>query len=205
MKDIVKNYWDLRDKAKRHGDEIAVLFHIQPHELPANVFAMAFNDITITLELLDHYYKTWGDPTTKISTTREEAIKQNAERVVAIQKMVFIGIMSSVEFCGKQLAYQTPYLGVFKGRIYLRMIMERSKAKKIISDSDFNLWEGIINFRNTMVHNNGIAEIDMVYRYPKCELKMSIGKMTQGKLTLFPNLTDWVLDAAKDWFTTLKP
>lgn len=205
MKDIVKSYWDLRDKAKRHGDEIAGLFHVQPHELPANVFAMAFNDITIALELLDHYYKIWGDPTTKVSTTREEAIKQNAERVVAIHKMVFIGIMSSFEFCGKQVVNQSPYLGTFKGRIYLRMIMEMSKAKKIISDSNFNLWEGIINLRNTMVHNNGIAEINMVYRYPKCELKMSTGKMTQGNLFLFHSLTDWVLDAIKDWFTALKP
>ncbi|MCJ7772412.1 MAG: hypothetical protein MUP22_04685, partial [Desulfobacterales bacterium] len=66
MKDVVKSYWYLRDKAKSHGNEIAGLFHVQPHELPANVFTMAFNDITLSLELLEHYFKIWGDPTTKI-------------------------------------------------------------------------------------------------------------------------------------------
>ena len=35
MKDIVKSYWDLRDKAKRHGDEIAGLFHV--HTWPVDL------------------------------------------------------------------------------------------------------------------------------------------------------------------------
>ena len=205
MQDVLKDYWGIRDKAKKYGNEIAGLYQVEPHELPANVFGMAFNDITLALELLDHYYKIWGDPTTKISTTIEDTKKQNAERVVAIQKMVFIGIMSSIEFCGKQLTNQlASNLGDFKGRIYLRKIMERSKENKIISDSIFNQWEGVINLRNTMVHNNGISEINMVYKYPKCELKMVAGKMTQGNLRLFPGLTDWILEAIRNWFKTIK-
>ena len=205
MKDVLKDYWDLRNKAHGHGDNITKFFHIQPHEIPANVFAMAFNDITMALELIDHYYNIWGAPTTKISTSVEETKKQNAERVIAIQKMVFIGIMSSLEFCAKQIIKQSFHnLGRFKGRIYLKQIMEKSKDHSVISDSDFRLWEGVINFRNTLVHNNGIGEIDAVYTYPKCELKMSDGKMTQGNLRLFPSLTDWVLDSIKHWLSASK-
>ncbi len=119
MQDVLKDYWGLRDTAKKLGNEIAGLYKVEPLYLPANVFSMAFNDITLALELLDHYYKIWGDPTAKISTTIEEAKKQNAERIIAIQKMVFIGIMSSIEYCGKQIVTQlVSKFGDFKGRIY---------------------------------------------------------------------------------------
>lgn len=204
MEKVLKSYWELRSKAKQNGDEIATIFNVQPHELPANVFAMAFNDITLSIELLDHYYKIWGDLTTKTSTTIEETRKQNAERVVAIQKMVFIGIMSSIEFCAKQLVVQSSKLGVFGGRIYLRNILKRSKENRIVTDSDYLLWEGVIDFRNTLVHNNGIAEADKSYIYPQCKLEMYQGKMTKGSLTLFPSLTDWILDAMKEWLIAFK-
>ena len=204
MEKVLKSYWGLRSKAKQYGSEIATIFNVQPHELPANVFAMAFNDITLSIELLDHYYKIWGDPTTKTSTTIEETRKQNAERVVAIQKMVFIGIMSSIEFCAKQLVVQSSKPGAFSGRIYLRNILKRSKESRIVSDSDYLLWEGVIDFRNTLVHNNGIAEADKLYIYPQSKLEMYQGKMTRGSLILFPSLTDWILDSMKEWLIAFK-
>jgi hypothetical protein len=119
--------------------------------------------------------------------------------------MVFIGIMSSIEYCGKQIVNQlVSKFGDFKGRIYLRRIMERSKENKIIDDAIFCQWEGVINLRNTLVHNNGISEINMDYVYPKCKLKMIAGNMTEGNLRLFPGLTDWILEATRNWLIAIK-
>jgi len=200
MKDILKQTFQLREKADSYGEEVAKVIGIQPHEIPASVFAMIFNDLTIGLELLDYYYRVWGKTTHTKHSSIEEAKKENAQRVIAIQKMIFVETVSSIEFSAKAYVKQNPQkISKFKGRVYLRMIMEKLKDNDIISDSAFTLWEGTLNLRNTLVHNNGISEIDAEYGYPKCRLRLRKDKMIQGNLKMFPSLTDWLLDSLKSW------
>lgn len=62
MEDVIKLYWDLRATSEANGDEIAEKFSVKPHEEPVAFFAMVFNSITLTLELLDHYHQIWRYP-----------------------------------------------------------------------------------------------------------------------------------------------
>jgi hypothetical protein len=200
MENIVKEYWALRIKAKEHCNNVSSTLSIQPHENPSGFFNMAFNDITLALELQDYYRKEWRKQTDTSSSSIEKARKQNAQRIIAIQKMVFIEILSAFEFSAKIFLKDKSHpVGDFNGRKYLRKIMLRSKDAGIINDADNQLWEGVIECRNNLVHNNGCSEISVDYQYPKCELHMEVNTMTQGDLYLFTNLIDWILDASSSW------
>ncbi len=137
MKEILNLTQGIRKKSHDIGEEITNEMGIKSHEIPASVFPMIFNDSTVLLELLSHYFDAWEKATSTSCSSVEEAKKENAERVILIQKMVFIQILSSVEFSFKAYVKQYPKkLSQFKGRVYLRKIMEESKEQGIISNPD---------------------------------------------------------------------
>lgn len=200
MRELVELYWQLRDDAKKSGDEVAQLFGVENHEDPASFFGMAFNSITITLELLDHYYNLWGKLNQRDFLNVEETREQNGQRVILLQKMCFIEVMSSFEFCAKKIVLENKSLfGEFKGRIYLTGIMERSQKKGIINDSKINLWRGASKLRNSLIHNNGIAEDNVQYEYPNVTVTLQENIMIQGNLKLFALVTKWLLREARLW------
>jgi len=200
MQDIQRLTTDLRQKAYDYGHEVASAIGIQPNEMPASMFAMLFNKFTFALELLSYYYKTWTSQTTTNASSVEEAKQENHERIVMLQRMVFTETVSSVEYCFKDYVAMHPdKIGRFTGRIYLRNIMKRSKDHKLISDSDFSLWEGIIELRNALVHNNAVSEKSKSYSFPQCILVLEKGKGISGNLKLLPQITDWLLDSSKSW------
>jgi len=199
MINVVKLYWELREISKAHGNEVAQFFSIATHEHPAGFFSMVFNNITLTIELLNYYERLWSNIKPSSSINVEEAKKQNAERVIMIQKMSFIEIMSSFEFCSKRLAQERSKFGRFSGRIYLSKIMSKTKDIGLINDTKLTLWNGVIRLRNTLVHNNGISEETATYSYPDFIIQVTDGKMTQGKLNLFGLIIKWVLIESQDW------
>lgn len=200
MRDLVELYWELRDDAKKSGDEVAQLFGVENHEDPASFFGMAFNSITMTLELLDHYYNLWGKLNQRDFLNVEETREQNGQRVILLQKMCFIEVMSSFEFCAKKVVLENESLfGEFKGRIYLTGIMERSQKKGILNESQINLWRGASKLRNSLIHNNGIAEDNVQYEYPNVTVTLQENLMIQGNLKLFALVTKWLLREARLW------
>jgi len=200
MRDILDLTVHLRQKSHAHGEEVAKSLGISLHEMPAGVFAMIFNMHTLMLELLSHYFCAWNKATETRCPSIDETRKQNAERVILIQKMIFVQTMSSVEYCCKDYIKSYPQkIGQIKGRIYLSKIIEESKRHNVISDSELTRWKGAIELRNTLVHNNGISEKTAQYSYPRCHLKLTKNKMIRGNLKQFPYITDWLLDATKSW------
>jgi len=132
MKDVIKLYAELREKAKEKNVSISIELKISQDESPAGYFNILFNNFTLIIELLDAYYQIWGTTTTTNAESIEEAKQQNAERIIWAQKLSFIEAMSSFEYCAKKIVGDS--LGEFKGRMYLREIMERSKSNGLISD-----------------------------------------------------------------------
>ena len=167
---------------------------------------MIFNTLTLGLELLNFYYTTWGKTSQTNCTSVEEAKTQNDERVILIQKMIFIATMSAIEFCFKKYINQFPHkIGDCRnrqGRVYLSRITKESEDNSIINTTLIG-WQGMIELRNSLVHNNGIAEKTENYTYPNCTLTLENGKMTRGNLKLFPYLIDWLLDSSKEWITEM--
>ena len=200
MDDLIRLYWALRSDAERNGSELAQLYEVGHHEDPASFFGMAFNSITMTLELLDHYHNLWGKLNPKDFPNVEETREQNGQRVTLLQKMCFIELMSAFEFSAKKAVLQNE--GVFEqfnGRMYLTGIMNRSHEKGLINESQLNLWKGASILRNSLVHNNGIAENDEEYVYPDVTVILKYGAMTQGNLKLFALVSRWLLLEARVW------
>lgn len=200
MDDVIKLYWTLRNSAKESGDELAQLYKVGRHEDPASFFGMAFNSITMTLELLNHYHNLWGKLAPKDLPNAREIREQNSQRIILLQKMCFIELMSAFEFTAKKTVLQNEsFFEKFKGRIYLTTIMERSHEKDLINEAQLNLWTGASVLRNSLVHNNGIAEKDKEYNYPDVTVTLRDGAMTQGDLKLFAFVSKWLLLEARLW------
>ena len=203
MKEVLKLTADLRTKADTYTHEIRALLGGAPQDLPSGVFGMIFNNLTLSLELISYYDNVWKAASTTNATSVEEARKQNGERILLIQKMTFISILSSLEFCFKNYVHTFPAkIGDCRnarGKVYLLDIINRSKSTGIVSPDNLELWEGLIHLRNYLVHNNGVAQETKTYRYPNSQLVLVDGQMTQGNLKLFPHLIDWLLDASKNW------
>lgn len=200
MQDVIELYWDLRKTAENNGDEIAQEFNVGHHEEPASFFGMAFNNITMTLELLDYYNRLWGSLTSTACSSAELTRAQNGERVIMLQKMSFIEVMSSFEYSAKKIVLSNPStFGGFSGRIYLSLIMKRSFEKGLIGQATLDRWNGLIKLRNSLVHNNGISEETAMYEYPEVTVHVNENQMTQGNLMQFGILNKWLLNESKLW------
>jgi hypothetical protein len=81
--------------------------------------------------------------------------------------------------------------------------MRNSADAGLISATDRERWDGAIRLRNTLVHNNGIAEETAVYSYPDVTLQLADGQMAQGDLRLFPYMAIWVTEAFASWSDSL--
>ena len=126
MQEVIELYWELRRTAEESGNELAREFSVRYHEEPASFFGMVFNNVTITLELLDYYCRLWANITSPIGPSLEKNRAENSQRVILLQKMSFIEVMSSFEYSAKKIVLSNPKFGSFSGRIYLHSIMEKS-------------------------------------------------------------------------------
>lgn len=200
MKDIINLYWSLRTISERYGNKAGEFSGVVQQEDIASFFAMAFNNLTITLELLDYYHSLWEKLNPQEFSNPEETRDQNGQRVILIQKMCFIELMSAFEFAAKKIVLKNVHLfGDFKGRIYLTRIMQRSTEIEVLNKEKLLLWKGASILRNTLVHNNGIADKNEVFKYPEVTLILTKDNMTKGNYTLFGLMSKWLLHEAFCW------
>ncbi len=144
-------------------------------------------------------------------TAVEQLRNENGERCIEQTKMLFIGVLSSIEFCAKQsvkLLSTTPLgkvMGVkgAKKRVYLNDIIQESHKLGIVSTAEKYKWERLIWIRNSVVHNNGIAEADDEYTIDGVTLTLTNGQMVTGKLDTFTNLTRSSLELYREWVNKL--
>jgi len=203
MQEILQNYTDLRAKATKYSKSLA---NNKPDF--EDIFSMIFNNATMVLEVLDNYYKYWsrsyiGLKQQEIDRTK----KQNAERVIDITKWSFIHTISSFEYSAKQIIkysnnnqFQKLKNDLQNGkRVYILGIMKTSKDSGLISDGDYNEWDGIIYLRNCLVHNNGVADKDATLKIGTITVNCKKDKMIQGKLDIFFNLVDTSMDLYNQW------
>jgi hypothetical protein len=162
---------------------------------------MASNHATLALEVLSYYRTHWNTPVTDIVENISCIREENGQRVMDLMKSALIMSLSSYEYTAKQAVISNrlrlPELG---GRIYLRRIVQESAKLGLIPPEDKLPWEGIFEMRNTLVHNNGIAELTATYAIPGTPgIVFVAGSMTQGNLKLFPQLLLWSVEAYGRW------
>lgn len=209
MKKVVNYYLQLREQSKLFEGEVFEELNIEANQSPNDFFSRAYNCLTILVEQLSNYEVIWGKAIQIDDELVGELRQENAERVIMCQKMIFVEIMSALEFSLKYAFIisnsifdeidKREYLKPKPSRLYLMKVIEISHRKGIINAADMGLWTGVIRLRNSIVHNNAIAEETSTYDFPEVKLALEDKKMVQGDLLLFGHLTGWVLENAKKW------
>ena len=190
MDNILKQVFELRGKAKDYGEK-----QVGMSDTLRGMFAMLFNGLTLGLEILDSYKFIWSGIKLTNAAEIQRAKEQNAERVVLIQKMIFIESMSAIEFSLKKYIAENPgKIGNIKGRVYLIKILNNCKDKGLLSGSDYDGWNGLRELRNAIIHNNAISDVDLKRDYNNTVLELKRDKKIQGNFLLYPAVIDWMLD-----------
>lgn len=79
--------------------------------------------------------------------------------------------------------------------------MEELKDRGCITDEACKAWEALIEVRNSIVHNNAIADEDKTYRIGDAEIRFEKGRMLKGPLNFFIKLIEY---AVENYKVTLK-
>ena len=142
----------LVEKANNYRDEQA-----EQNSAEFQAFNWMSKDLTIMDESLSRHYCTLeGDPA---AVKRVEIY----ERVVGIQRLTFISIMSTVEGSLKQYAVENPgQIGDIDKTlnageyVYLRKILRVcEKKEKVLPERNSKRWNVLMELRNILVHNAG--------------------------------------------------
>lgn len=175
---------ELAESCAALADNIAAKHRTHARLAPLAGLNMSYLSIVQSFELLDYYYDRWGriEPGVVLKHGAAKILDENEQRVSLLQKSSFIMSMSSFEFSAKE-AIKLPWssIDVPGSRTYLGAIMRRSSEVGLIGDADAELWKFAVELRNCMVHNNAIAQLEMVLNLGGgFSMEMIAGQMTQS-------------------------
>lgn len=201
MQDVIALVDQARVRSAQLNDELAQRYGVPPGAMPIAGLNMANMHAVIALELLVHYAEIWARLDPAHFPDVDETRRENAQRVLEVTKSAFVLSLSAFEFCAKQaLAVSPGRLPPMNGRVYLRRVVRESVVARIIPNEDDHPWEGLIELRNTVVHNNGIAEKTSTYTIPgAAAICFVAGRMTQGNLKFFAEAQLWAVKAFGRW------
>ena len=197
MKKVIDYIHSLRLKLEEYGDWL----ERYNRNLP-NAFNMIFNDLTLTLELLDYYYRLWSSLNISAFSAKdvERMRKENWKRVMQITKWAFIDTLSSLEFSLKKMleTINPKVLSVIKERrrnkpIYFRSIIKELHREGYVNDKAYNGWITLIEIRNCVVHNNAIPESNRTLYLDDLKIVFTRGQMLTAKLDFFVKLIDYAI------------
>jgi len=176
---------------------------------------MIFNKATMVAELLSYYFEIWKNPLMhgiKVEDVKR-AREENAERCIEVTKWLFINSLSAIEYCMKEamnLHSNHPLAKWYckqqqqSKRVYLRGIVTteaNSKRIGIVKDTDYEFWKCMVDVRNSVVHNNAVADQNTTCQADGAVISFVKGKMLRGKIDFFVKLTDKAIDLYYSWIT----
>lgn len=116
---------------------------------------------------------------------------------------MFVQFISGIEYC---MTHSLPAVADVhppprgRAKVYLAAVMQRSAELGWLSQAEATAWAGINEFRNALVHRNGISDKDAKYPVTdKWGLQFVTGRTITAKLDLYPDLTAWALDSYARW------
>lgn len=191
------------DHARRHTaelhDSLATRHRLAAGEAPVGAFNMVNQFVVVAMELVSHYADIWsGIPAADVDQGRRQ---EWAERLITITKSTFILSMSAMEFSAKEALLARPRrVPLPRGRVYLGGIMKKSLTAGLITAADEEAWKGLVQVRNLLVHNNGIADGDATFALPNGPtITLVAGAMTKASLEFFPQITLVTISAYARW------
>src|SRR5712671_2576728 len=200
MNEVIYLVQRARMRAMELNGQLAVRYGIASEQLPIGALKMAGNHSVVATELLTHYLRVWSN-SAAVSANVVSLQPENAERVVEVTKAILVLCISAFEFSLKQAVEADPKkLSSLSGRVDLRKIIDASATAMLIPAAEKFGWEGVIELRNSMVHNNGIAEKTETYHLPAGPtISLYAGKTIQGELGLFAEVLVWSVEAFARW------
>lgn len=201
MDDVLNIFRYSINKTAELNDHLGRKFGLNTDSIPIAGLNMANSHCTIALEALSYYDSIWSSKRLPESNMLEKIRAENGQRVIELTKANFILSLSSFEFCAKQAIVNFPNrLDPISGRVYMRKVMEFSFNKGIISEDERDKWYAVIELRNSLIHNNGIAEVDLNFQLQEnLFILMNSGNMINANLRFFPQVHLWAIEAFSRW------
>lgn len=230
MEKIISFHQDFYPKLYKLHDCLAEILGVKEGDTPVKFLAMALSSIIQDYELAGYYYSIWSGERafnkislSKTPITPSQIVEENSQRLIDLSKSTFIQIISSLEFCLKEIALenfpkelQDKASKKRNNDIHLMDVMDIFEEKNIIDKNEKKIWRGINIIRNKIVHNNCVAQEDLTLEFeienlnyykkdislPKRTIILKKNEMIQGESMLFYELIGWII--RKYYFFTVK-
>jgi len=179
-------------------------------EIPLSVMAMISQHIEIAINVFDYYQDNF-----------EKIEDEFWDRINVQERMVYVLVLSIFEYVAKLYYHENKNrLGLIrdsggeeKKKLYLRDIISLSQNIDVLDDEECNLWMGLIEFRNCIVHNNSFSSKTETfvfpsikpdkYEYPELYLNFREGEAIESNFLLFPHLINWSIDSIDKWIRNI--
>ncbi|MGB0920149.1 MAG: hypothetical protein ACPG06_01575 [Alphaproteobacteria bacterium] len=208
MQEVLEQGLVIRKECETLSDTLSADTSLPDTDHPIGALGMCFNHATLFVESAHNYYLQWSEAKTIPMDELDQTREQNEQRIIELGKFLYVSAMSSMEFSmkranirlGNPLGLPTKTLD----KAYMRNMIKSSVDSNLIEQSDGALFEGAVNVRNSVVHNNGVAQRTVTYKFENdLILDLQQDQMTQGSLLTFPKLTLWVIQKYAQWCQSL--
>ena len=175
-------------------------------------FGLGQREAVLAHELLTFCLPHWSSALSTYPTpaTIERTRGEVYDRIRSILTQQFISTMSLIEFSAKESlktassSSLAAAIARAKGRVSLRLIVEKSRELNLISGTDLDTWLAVIVIRNMLVHNNGIATTSATYKIAGLAVVLVPGEMTEIDTFLFlPKITAEAVIKYHEWLRIL--
>ena len=204
MENLVAKYTRLRDRASAIHAGFVSGYSVDTDTLPLGAFYGVEQLMDSASRLLGFYEKDWKATSITGPSWYHEAInRERASHAQIVTNGTFVHFMSMVEYAATQSIGNTPSIHPpprGRAKIYLSQLFKRSSTAGWIPVEDVESWDGIIEFRNALVHRNGISDKTKDFRISdEFGLQFAEGHVITANLNLVPDLTEWAIDAFARW------
>jgi hypothetical protein len=203
MEELLNDLLGIRNACGTYSTEIADRFGMTARDAPIEAFGMCFNHATLSLETMSFFKQEWdANPLLKTEPDAEARHRQRVERIIEQTKGLFVLSLSSLEFVSRKTCGVYPtVLEMAEGRYhYLLGFMGRSHSRGLIDATAYDRWTGVNVIRNTVIHNNAIAETNLDVDF--CDgltLSLREGHAIAGSFRNFARMTQWAVDGYAEW------
>jgi hypothetical protein len=197
MKEILEELVSIRNDCESEGRRLSDELGLGVATPPLSAFGMCHNYATTALELLSWYERIWES----LPPPTAGGMEERRQRIVGVTKSLFVFALSSIEFNLRESCKAHPHVLALPGRRqYLDRMIGKSCAVGLVKMDTKMRWDAIVSLRNTLVHNNGIADESLTVEFPSgAKVVLENGQMAIAKLSLFAQLTHWVVQEHSRW------
>ena len=203
MEELLNDLLGIRNACGRYSTEIADRFGMSIADPPIEAFGMCFNHATLSLETMSFFRRDWdANPLLKTEPNADVRHRQRVQRIIEQTKGLFVLSLSSLEFvCRRSCSAYPAVLEMAEDKHhYLIGFMGRAHSRGLIDAIAYVRWTGISTIRNTVIHNNAIAEESRDVDFGGgLILSLREGQPIEGSFRNFARMIQWAVDGYAEW------